>query len=68
MTGNDVGAQLLIELSAVAHDRWADIRRAVAAQIAADLLAELDRPPSPAIRLYLERQLRVDQRARREVA
>jgi hypothetical protein len=32
----------------------AGIRRTVAARIAADLLAELDRPPPPASRLHLE--------------
>jgi hypothetical protein len=44
------------------------IRRAVAARIAAELLAELDRPPPPASRLYLERQLRADRCCHREVA
>jgi hypothetical protein len=57
-----------LELSALAPDRWLAIRRAVAARIAADLLAELDRLPRAASRLDLERQLRADQLAHREVA
>jgi hypothetical protein len=57
-----------LELSALAGDGWAAIRRAVAAQIAADLLAELDRPPPPASRLQLERKLRADRFRYREVA
>jgi hypothetical protein len=57
-----------VELSALAGDRWVAIRRAVAARIAADLLAELDRPPPPASRLQLERKLRAGQFRHREVA
>jgi len=57
-----------LELSALAEDRWPAIRRAVAARIAAALLAELDHPPTPPSRLYLERQLRADQCCHREVA
>jgi hypothetical protein len=59
---------LWVALSALAGDLWAAIRHAVAAQIAADLLAELDRPPPPASRLHRERQLRADQFRHREVA
>jgi hypothetical protein len=68
MTGDDIASRMWLELSALADDRWPAIRRAVAAQIAADLLAELDRPPSPASRLHLEQQLRVSQLRHREVA
>ena len=56
-----------LELSALAGDRWPAIHRMVAARVAADLLAELDRPPSPAGRLHRERQLRADQFCPREV-
>jgi hypothetical protein len=68
VNGEDVTARMWLELSALAPDRWLAIRRAVAARIAADLLAELDRLPRPASRLDLERQLRVGQLAHREVA
>ena|GEM_PF-5184871 len=68
MTGEDVASRMWLELSALAGDRWSAIRRTVAAQIAAGLLAELDRPPPPASRLYRERQLRADQFRHREVA
>jgi hypothetical protein len=68
MTDDDLGSRLWLELSALAGDRWPAIRRTVAAQIAADLLAELDRPPPPASRLHRERQLRADQLCHREVA
>jgi len=57
-----------LELTALAPDRWPAIRRAVAARIAADLLAELNRLPRPASRLDLERQLRAGQLAHQEVA
>jgi hypothetical protein len=68
VNGEDVTARMWLELSALAPDRWLAIRRAVAARIAADLLAELDRLPRPASRLDLERQLRAGQLAHREVA
>jgi hypothetical protein len=68
VTGDDLAARMWLELSALAGDRWAVIRRAVAARIAADLLAELDRPPPPASWLQLERKLRADQFRHREVA
>ena len=68
MTGDDLGARMRLELSALAGDGWAAIRRAVAAQIAADLLAELDRPPPPASRLHRDRHLRAGQFCLREVA
>jgi len=68
VTGGDVTSQMWLELSALTKDRWPVIRRAVAARIAAELLAELDRPPRPASRLYLERQLRADRCCHREVA
>lgn len=68
MTGEDLASRMWLELSALAGDRWPAIRRAAAARIAADLLAELDRPPPPASRLHLERQLRAGQFCRREVA
>jgi ornithine cyclodeaminase/alanine dehydrogenase-like protein (mu-crystallin family) len=45
VTGDELTALRWLELSALAEDRWTAIRRAVAARIAADLLAELDRPP-----------------------
>ena len=68
MTGDDLASRMWPELSALAADRWPAIRRHAAAQIAADLLAELDRPPPPASRLHLERQLRADRFCHREVA
>ena len=68
MTGDDLAARLQLELSALVADRWPAIRRTVAARIAAGLLAELDRPPAPASRLYLERLLRAGQFGFREVA
>ena len=68
MTGEDLASRMWPGLSALAGDRWPAIRRAVAARIAADLLAELDRPPPPASRLHRERQLRAEQFWRREVA
>ena len=68
MSGEDLTGRMWLELSALAGDRWPAIRRAVAAGIAAGLLAELDRPPSPASRLHRERQLRADQFCHREVA
>lgn len=68
MTGEDLGSRMWLELSALAGDGWPMIRRAVAARIAADLLAALDRPPPPASRLYLERLLRAGQFGYREVA
>jgi hypothetical protein len=64
----DVTARMWLELTALAPDRWPAIRRAVAARIAADLLAELDRRSRPASRLDLERQLRAGRLAHREVA
>jgi len=64
----DVTARMWLELTALAPDRWPAIRRAVAARIAADLLAELNRLPRPASRLDLERQLRAGQLAHQEVA
>jgi hypothetical protein len=68
VNGEDAVSRLRLEMSALAPDRWPAIRRAVAARIAADLLADLDRLPRPASRLDLERQLRAGQFARREVA
>jgi len=68
VTGDDLISRMSLELSALAGDRWPAIRRAAAARIAAELLAELDRPPPPASRLYLERQLRADRCCHREVA
>jgi hypothetical protein len=68
MTGDDLGSRMWLELSALAGDRWPAIRRAAGAQIAADLLAELDRPSPPASRLHRERHLRVSQFCLREVA
>ncbi len=68
MTGEDLASQMRVQLSALAGDRWPAIRRAVAARIAANLLAELDRPPPPASRLHRERQLRAGQFRHREVA
>ena len=68
MTVDDLTSRMWRELSALAPDRWPAIRRAVAARIAADLLAQLDRPPSPASRLHRERQLKVEQLRHREVA
>jgi len=68
VSGEDLTGRVWLELSALARDRWPAIRRAVAARIAADLLAELDRPPSPASRLHRERQLRADQFCHQEVA
>ncbi len=68
MTSEDVVSLMRLELSALAADRWPTIRRAVAARIAADLLAELDRPPPPASRLQRERHIRADQFRHREVA
>ena len=68
MTGDELTALMWLELSALAEDRWTAIRRAAAARIAADLLAELDRPPPPASRLHRERQLRAGQFCHREVA
>jgi hypothetical protein len=68
VTGDELASRMRMELSALAGDRWQAIRRAVAARIAADLLAELDRPPPPASRLHRERQLRAGQFRHREVA
>ncbi len=68
MTADDLAPWMWSELSALAGDRWPAIRRAVAARTVADLLAELDRPPRPASRLHLERQLKADQLCHREVA
>jgi hypothetical protein len=68
VTSDDLASRMRRELSSLAEDRWSAIRRAVAARIAADLLAELDRPPPPASRLHCERQLRADQCCHREVA
>lgn len=68
MTDEDLSARMRLELSALAGDRWPAIRRLVAARIAADLLAEVDRPPPTASRLHRERQLRADQLCLREVA
>jgi hypothetical protein len=68
VTGDELTALMWLELSALAEDRWTAIRRAVAARIAADLLAELDRPPPPASRLHREWQLRAGQFCHRGVA
>ena len=68
MTVDDLSSRIEQELSALAPDRWPAIRRVVAARIAADLLAQLDRPPPPASRLHRERQLRVERFCHREVA
>lgn len=68
MNGEDVTPRMWQELSALAPDRWPAIRRAVAARIAADLLAELDGLPRSASLLDLERQRRAGQVAHREVA
>ena len=67
MTDQDLRSRMWHEMSAVAGDRWPAIRRAVAAGIAYDLLAEMDRPP-PASRLHLELRLRVGQFRHQEVA
>jgi hypothetical protein len=64
----DLAARMWSECAALAHDRWPAIRRTVAAQIVADLLADLDGPPPPASRLDLERRLRADALCHREVA
>jgi hypothetical protein len=68
MTGEDLASRMRLELSALAGDQWPAIRRAAAARIAADLLAELDRPPPPTSRLHRERLLKADQFRHREVA
>ena len=68
MNGEDVTPRMWQELSALAPDRWPAIRRAVAARIAADLLAELDGLPRSTSLLDLERQRRAGQVAHREVA
>ena len=68
MNGEDVTPRMWQELSALAPDRWPAIRRAVAARIAADLLAELDGLARSASLLDLERQRRAGQLAHREVA
>jgi hypothetical protein len=68
VTSEDLTARMRTELSAFAGDRWPAIRQAAAARIAAGLLAELDRPPSPVSRLHRERQLKADQFRYREVA
>jgi hypothetical protein len=68
VSDEDLTARMRLELSALAADRWPAIRRLVAAQIAADLLAELDRPPPPASRLHRERQLRASEFCNRKVA
>ena len=68
MNSEDVTPRMWQELSALAPDRWPAIRRAVAARIAADLLAELDGLPRSASLLDLERQRRAGQLAHREVA
>jgi hypothetical protein len=68
VTGDGLDSRMQLELSTLAGDRWPAIRRAVAAQIAADLLAELDRPAPPASRLHRDRQLRAGQFCLREVA
>ena len=68
MNGEDVTSRMWQELSPLAPDRWPAIRRAVAARIAADLLAELDGLPRSTSLLDLERQRRAGQLAHREVA
>ena len=68
MTSDDHDSRMQLELSALAGDRWPAIRRAAAAQVAAGLLAELDRPPPPASRLHRDRHLRAGQFCLREVA
>jgi hypothetical protein len=68
VTGDELTSRMWLELSVLAEDRWPAIRRAVAARIATDLLAELDRPPPPASRLHRERQLRAGQFCLQEVA
>ena len=68
MNSEDVTPRMWQELSALAPDRWPAIRRAVAARIAADLLAELDGLPRSTSLLDLERQRRAGQVAHREVA
>jgi hypothetical protein len=68
VTSDDLKSRMWPELSALTGDRWQAIRRAAAAQIAAGLLAELDRPPPPASLLHRERQLRAGQFCLREVA
>ncbi len=49
MTG-DLADWMWPELAALAPDGWSAIRRAVAACVAADLLADLNGPPPPASR------------------
>jgi hypothetical protein len=68
VTGDELTSRMWLELSVLAEDRWRAIRRAVAARIATDLLAQLDRPPPPASRLHWERQLRAGQFCLQEVA
>jgi hypothetical protein len=68
VTSDGLEFRMWLQLSALARDRWPAIRRAVAAQVAAGLLAELDRPPPPASRLHRDRQLRAGQFCLREVA
>jgi len=68
VTDEILRSRMCQQMSAVAGDRWSAIRQAIAARIAADLLAELDRPPPPASRLHTELRLRVDQFCHQEVA
>jgi hypothetical protein len=68
MPADDLRSRMWRELLALTPDRWAAIRHAVAARIAAELLAQLDRPPPPASRLHRERHLRAERICHREVA
>jgi len=54
-----VAAALRAELEETAPDVWPRVRRTVASRVVAQLLVELDRPPSPHSRLGWELRARV---------